>query len=304
MDSISSILVVVDPTVERDFVIDRAKTIARVAGTKIRFFINSSNTLTQHSYAYEGMDGHFFEQQRLLFVDHYNQLLATLVKEFSEEAIDASSAFSEEHNLAEAVIAHVKEFEPGLVMKSTHHHGFLKKSLISNTDWRLIRKCPKPLLLVKPKEWFDNGSLVAAVDPLHAKAGHTKLDHLIVEVAEQAGEQFKLDVRVFHSYFPFVGSMFPTAAESSEQIEELRMRHQNSLNVLLVDHNVPAENVEMARGDLVPSLVKYLEKVNANILVLGVLSKNVLERAIVGNTAEKILDDCPCDVLVIKARKV
>ena len=302
MNSVESILVVVDPTVERDFVIDRAKTVVLASGAKVRFFINSSNTLTQHAYAYEGMDGHFFEQQRLLFIKHYNHLLENLVKEFADEGIEATSAFSEEHNLAESIIAHVNEFEPGLVMKSTHHHSFIKKSLISNTDWRLIRKCPKPLLLIKPNEWQNDGSVVAAVDPLHAKAGHTRLDHLLVETAERAGEQFNLDIRVFHCYFPFVGSMFPTAAESTEQIEELRMRHQNSLNTLLVDHNVPDENVEITRGDLVPSLIKYLERVNANILVLGVLSRNVLERAIVGNTAEKILDDCPCDVLVVKAR--
>jgi universal stress protein E len=300
MKIIDSVLVVVDPTVERDFVLDRVKTILYSTKASVRFFINSSNTLTQHTYAYEGMDGHFFEKQRLMYIEHYHKILEDLIEEFTKEGFVATSAFTEEHNLAEAIIAQIKEYEPDLVLKSTHHHGLLKKSLISNTDWRLIRKCPCPLLLVKPREWTDLGGVVASVDPLHAKAAQSKLDHLLIDTAESAASQFDQTAHVFHCYFPFVGTLFPTVSETNEQVEELRVRHQNKLNELLANHNIDPDNVELARGDIVPSLLHFLEKANANILVIGALSRNVLERAIVGNTAEKILDDCPCDVLIIK----
>lgn len=300
MNIVDSVLVVVDPTVERDFVLDRAKSILNSTKTSIRFFINSSNTLTQHYYAYEGIDSHFFAKQRRLFIEHYNRILEDLVDEFNQQGFDATSAFTEEHNLAESVIAQTKEYEPDLVLKSTHHHGLLKRSLISNTDWRLIRKCPCPLLLVKPRKWVDHGSVVAAVDPLHAKAEQSKLDHLLIETGVSAASQFGQTTRVFHCYFPFVSTMFPTAAESSELIEELRVRHQTKLNELLANHNIDPDCIELAQGDLVPSLTHYLERCNANILVIGALSRNVLARAIIGNTAEMILDDCPCDVLIIK----
>jgi hypothetical protein len=52
---------VVDPTVDRDFSIDKAKQIAKVTGSRVRFFINNPNTLSDHSYIYEGIDGKFFE---------------------------------------------------------------------------------------------------------------------------------------------------------------------------------------------------------------------------------------------------
>ena len=301
MKIIDSVLVIIDPTVERDFVLDRTKSILTATKASVRFFINSSNTLTQHSYAYEGIDGHFFEKQRLLFIGHYNKILKELIDEFTELGFVATSAFTEEHNLAESIIAQINEYEPDLVLKSTHHHGLLTKSLISNTDWRLIRKSPAPLLLVKPREWVEQGSIVASVDPLHAKAEQSKLDHLLVDTAESAASQFNQTVKVFHCYFPFVGTLFPTASESNEQVEELRLRHQNKLDELLVSHSISSDCIEMARGDIVPALIHFLERSNANVLVIGALSRNVLERAIVGNTAEKILDDCPCDVLIIKS---
>jgi len=300
MAAIDSILVVVDPTVEHDFVLDRAKGILAHNKASVRFFINTSNTLTQHSYAYEGMDGHFLEKQRQLFVEHYQKVLHDLVEEFAALGVSATSAFTEEHNLAEAILAEIKEYDPDLILKSTHHHSVLRKSLITNTDWRLIRKCPKPLLLVKPRSWFEDGSIVASVDPLHTKAAQTKLDHQLIDTAESVAEAFGQTPRVFHCYFPFVGTMFPTASETSEQMQELKERHETKLNELLANHSIAPENVELARGDLVPSLINFLEKSNANILVIGALSRNIIERAIVGNTAEKILDDCPCDVLIIK----
>ncbi len=300
MATIDSILVVVDPTVEHDFVIERAKGILRYNKASVRFFINTSNTLTQHSYAYEGMDGHFLEKQRLLFVEHYRKILHELVEEFSAMGVSATSTFTEEHNLAEAILSEIREYAPDLVLKSTHHHSLLRKTVITNTDWRLIRKCPKPLLLVKPRSWFEEGSAVASVDPLHAKAAQSKLDHKLIETAEAVARAFNQTPKVFHCYFPFSSTMFPTAAETIDQLRELKERHEAELNELLAGHNVESENVEITRGDLVPSLIHYLDKTNANILIIGALSRNILERAIVGNTAEKILDGCPCDVLIIK----
>ena len=297
------ILVVIDPTVDRDFVTRRVRNIVDagpVDGLELRFFINSANTLNQQSYGYEGLGGAFIEKQRQLYVDHYNKILANLVTEFGTPEINVSSTFTEEHNLAEAIIRQVRDFNPGLVLKSTHHHSVLQRSVITNTDWRLIRKCPAPLLLVKPREWIENGSVVASVDHLHVKAQQSKLDHLLIDSAERIARRFNLTAKVFHCYFPFVSTLFPSALETREQADAIRQHHEEKMATLLANHNIKPENVKMAQGELVPALIRFLEKCGANVLVIGALSRNFLERAIVGSTAEKILDDCPCDVLVIK----
>ncbi|MEX2131388.1 MAG: universal stress protein [Pseudohongiellaceae bacterium] len=301
MKNLKRILVIVDPTVERDFVIDRLNNILQDNNAEVRFFINSVNTLTPQSYAYEGMDHAFFETQRQLFIEHYSKILDELVAEFEGKGFRVSATFSEAPHLADSIIEQVKEFDPDLVLKSTHHHSVLRRSLITNTDWQLIRKCKKPLLLVKPRDWIESGSVVAAVDPLHVKAQQSRLDHLLVENAIEMAKQLHLTARIFHCYYPFVSSMFPTVSETSQQIKEIRRRHEVAMTDLLASYSIEPGNVSITRGDLIPSLIKFLEKSGANILVIGALSRNVIERAIVGNTAEKILDDCPCDVLVIRS---
>lgn len=300
MNKIETLLVVVDPTVDRDFVVARAKIIAQKANAKVRLFINNSNTLTDHSYIYEGVDGKFFESQRALFEEHYQDILVELAEEFSSENIEVSSKFTEHHNLAEAIINEVIKSKPDLVLKSTHHHGALRRTLVTNTDWRLIRKCPSPLLLVKPNVWQEGGSVVSAVDPMHNKAEQSDLDHYLIDSCISLSKLMEQNVRVFHSYFPFVSGLYPMSGESSDFMESTRLQHKEKLEELAASHQVAEECIHLSRGDLVPTLIDYLKAVNANVLLIGALSRNVLERAIVGNTAEKILEDCPCDVLVLK----
>lgn len=299
MNTNSSILVVVDPTVDRDFVVDRAALIAKASNATVRFFINNADTLTEHSYLYEGVNRAIFETQCRLHAEHFNKILANLVDEFERENITASYTYTAEHHLAEAIIKQVVELKPDLVLKSTHHHSIIKRTLVTNTDWRLIRKCAAALLLVKPEPWREGGSVVAAVDPLHSKADQSKLDHNLIDIAELLAKQLDQTACIFHSYFPFVSTMFSLGVETAEHLERIRQQHSEKLKELLSDHEITQDNVLFSHGELVPMLIKYLKLVNANVLVIGALSRNVLERAIVGNTAEKILEDCPCDVLVL-----
>lgn len=304
MQSIKSILVVVDPTVDRDFVVDRARLIAKATAAKVNLFINNANSLNQRTYMYEGIDPQFFLTQRKLFTDHSRQNLEKLAAEFAKDKINVTTDFEEQHNLAEAIIEQAKKLAADLVIKSTHHHNLVQRSLITNTDWRLIRKCPTALLLVKPNAWVAKGSIVTAVDPLHVKAEQSRLDHELLETTEFFAGLLQQDAHVFHSYFPFVSTLFAPGAELLEGMERIRQLHAEKLHALLASHKFAKANIKLSHGELVPNLVKYLTDTKANVLLIGALSRNVLERAIVGDTAEKILEDCPCDVLVLKPKRV
>jgi len=55
-------------------------------------------------------------------------------------------------------------------------------------------------------------------------------------------------------------------------------------------------NMGLVRDELA-SLVKRLD---AGIVVMGAVSRSGLRRVFIGNTAERVLDDLDCDVLVVK----
>lgn len=301
MKNINKLLVVIDPTVERDHVVDRAMHLASSLDAQVELFVNNANTLTEHSYIYEGVDGQFFETQRRLFEEHYMKLLNGLEKDFLAANIEVSCEFREGHNLAEAIITRATETEADLVLKSTHHHSTVERALVTNTDWRLIRKCPTPLLLVKPNPWLSDGSIVTAIDPMHSKAEQSKLDLILLASARRLAGDLNCEPLVFHSYYPFVSTLFPMGGETREHLDRVREEHLHKVLEKVGGYEIPKENIHLSEGDLIPSLIEFLGRHQANMLVVGALSRNALERAIVGNTAEKILEHCPCDVLVMKS---
>lgn len=301
MQGLNSILVVIDPTVERDYTINRASTLALATGARVTLFVNNSNALSEHSYLYEGIDPEFFVTQQKLFNETHRKLLESIKKEFETQGIQSQTVFTEHHNLSEGIVNAAKREKADLVIKSTHHHSILQRALITNTDWQLIRKCPVPLLLVKPRIWDEDGSIVTAVDPLHAKAEQSTLDHELLETMQFLTKTLTLEPSVFHSYFPFVNTLFASGSEITASLERIREQHESKMREVLAAHAIDEDKMRLSKGELVPKLIDHIKAVNANLLVIGVLSRNILERAIVGNTAERILEDCPCDVLVIKS---
>ncbi|MFT6401525.1 MAG: universal stress protein E [Pseudohongiellaceae bacterium] len=284
MKSIQKLLVVVDPTVKRDFVVERAMMLAKITNAKIKLFINN-NALSRHNFNYEGISTEFFETQRKLFEEQHEKLLTNLVTEFTQAGIEASADLSSGNSLAEAIIERVNESKPDLVLKSTHHHSLIERTLITNTDWILIRKCPVPLMLVKPNEWKISGSIVTAIDPMHIRSEQSTLDELLLTLTGQMAHWLDLKPHLFHSYFPFASSLFPMGGESEEYLSRIRLQHQEKLKLVTSKHAFEEENVHLCQGELIPALIQYLAKSGANLLVMGSLSRSSIERAIIGNTA-------------------
>jgi universal stress protein E len=56
----------------------------------------------------------------------------------------------------------------------------------------------------------------------------------------------------------------------------------------------------VASGDPAEIVVRFAHVLQADVTVIGAVSRSALERAFVGHTAERVLDALDCDVLVIK----
>ena len=104
---------------------------------------------------------------------------------------------------------------------------------------------------------------------------------------------------VFHAYYyPKTDGQSP--GEESPQSREARMNHNRKMYELLSRHNIELDSVKIANGDTKIEMKHYLKNIGANILIIGGLAKGILERMVVGSTAENILDDITCDLLILK----
>ncbi len=298
--NLKKLLVIVDPDIDSDFVIERAILLAFYGKSRVLLLMNKANVLPQPSDVTPGLASRFFRTQKQLFTEHYQSRLTALKARFETQGIETETYFSTDKNGADVILGKIREFEPDMTLKSVQKQSALSRILITNTDWKLVKSCPSPLLLVKARPWAEDGAIMASVDPLHSKAEQNQLDHLLLDTTVTLAKSLQLNARVFHCYFPDLSAMFPKVVDAEDYVREVRTIHWGRVHSLITAHGLTDDQVTMTRGDLIKTLLQTIRKDRANVLVLGALSRNVVENAIIGSTAEKILYDTPCDVLIMK----
>jgi universal stress protein E len=231
------------------------------------------------------------------------ELASTLDAGDLEIAVDARW----DSPLAEGIVRKAVESGAGIVVKDTHYHPVLKRSLFSNTDWNLIRDCPTLLWLVKPRAIAQKPCFVAAVDPLHERAKPAALDDRIITAAEQVCYPLNGELHVFHAFDvtpALAASMDPMAMPlvlpSREITDSMRAQHTEAVYALTDEHAVPRDRVHIHEGGTRDLLIALTERLRADVVVMGAVSRRGLKRLFLGNTAEEVLDKLPCDLLIVR----
>jgi len=290
MFELNRILVVIEPGEEKQPALERARQVARFADAELELFISDYSTYLE--------DGYYFDpvRARELRREHGEKNLAALeelANPLRENGLEVSCATAWGNPPYEEIVRRVDELKPDLVIKSTRHHERLARLLLSNDDWELIRYCPAPLLLVKDQQWIDTPKFIAAVDPEHSHDKPASLDHKLIRVANKLAEVADGSVHLYHStHLPPLSGMYPI--ESDYKVDSTRIKD------LGAQHNVPEDHCYVSDVDIVHSLPELTTLMQASVVVMGAVSRSRLDRMLIGNTAEKVLDKLECDVLVLK----
>jgi universal stress protein E len=207
------------------------------------------------------------------------------------------------------VLRRVQESSPDLVVKDTHHHSVIRRTLLTNTDWNLIRTCPAPLLLAKPGEWHESPRFLVALDPGHLGDKPAALDHDILDAAELLSSRLGGEMDAVHAFFPaallaavttIAGVPVMTGMSADEIVETERQRVAEMLGQVVGQHDLPAQRIHLEQGSAMDVLPRVVERLGADVLVMGAVSRSRLQELFVGSTAERVLDRIACDVLVVK----
>lgn len=270
MNAIQRLLVIVNPDFKDDHVLARARRLTRAFRPEVHLLVDRDGLASAQEY--------------------FTDIDVTVQPHVTEKPLDHDD-----------ILDLIRETGPDLVMKSIRRRHRLARLLVTGTDWKLIRHTPCPLWLVKNRDWHDDGTVLAAVDPLHSKAQQNELDHLLLDTTTALAEPLALQPAVYHCYFPDVSTMFPKVLDAGDYLKKQREKHRSKMEELLQNHGIGMDRVAMVRGDLVRTLNNTIRNRHSNLLVLGALSRNVVERAIIGSTTEKMIHQSRCDVLVMKS---
>ncbi len=304
MDDNKSILVVIDPTADRQPALERATWLAEKLGASLELLICDYDQLLSGGRFFSSDALHGAQRERL---DLHERRLETLAAPLREEGITVNVDARWEHPLDHGVLRKAAELQPIIVVKDTHYHSAVRRALFSNADWNLIRSCSAPLLLVKPRRLAATPKILAAVDPLHAHAKPAELDHAILALAVELATALHGDLEVFHAFDPApviagaTGSIAsPIALPIRELTAELEQRHRQALEKLLGDYPVRESAIHLHEGIAAETLLALSGHLPADIVIMGAISRSGLKKIFIGNTAERVLDRLPCDLLVVK----
>lgn len=292
MTSINKILVVVDPMATSQPALDRIASLPRPLTAQVMLLICDYEPTLASGYS---IPAEVVAATRESALARHRKRLAALATPLKARGLDVRFDATWDYPLHEAIIRKAVDWGADLVVKDTHHHSVLRRSIFSNTDWNLIRHCPMRLLLVKPRAIEHLPCVVAAVDPLHPRDKEASLDDLIVTSANQLAHLLAGETSLIHTF-----DVLPAMMTSTDGFATLEKNCTDSVRALATRHGVPRERVHVLQGHTRDLLVSSADALRADIVVMGAISRSGLERLFVGSTAEAILDKLHCDVLIVK----
>ncbi|MGD8933316.1 MAG: universal stress protein [Gammaproteobacteria bacterium] len=206
-----------------------------------------------------------------------------------------------------------------LVFK-TAEPGVLLDRVFGSDDMHLLRKCPCPVWLVKPKSPKTYKKILAAVDvedsyPAEELNARHLLNHQILEMASSLALSEFAELHIVHAWVAiaesFMGGGFAARPEKEidAYVEEVRQKHSHNLNVLLsevidklgqyaLEYLKPEKH--LLKGYPRKKVPELAEKINVDLVVMGTVARTGLSGFFMGNTAEAILNQLDCSVLAIK----
>lgn len=304
MRDISKILCVIDLDAEEQYALKRGAWLAKHLDAELELLLCYYN-----EYLTDGRLGSYpsLENAQEDILKGLKRRLESLAEPLRESGLTVSTTSIWDHPLFEGIIRHAIACDADIVFKDTHHHSALRRALLTNTDWNLIRTCPVPLWLVKPQDIADKPIFIAAIDPLHEHDKPAALDDEILVTSKALAEAVSAEVRAFHSYDPRIAvatatanAYIPVSLPFDEIEKQMHEQHEKRFNEVVNFHGLDAKKSHLVAGVTHEELPEFSETVGADVVVMGAVSRNPWKRLFIGSTAERTLEHLPCDLLIVK----
>ena len=304
MKELKKILAVVDPTVAEQPAVRRAAWLAKSSNAELELLVCYYNEYLSGDRLF---DSPSLEKARDEVIQNHEKHLETLAEPLRADGVVVKTSAIWDHPLYEGIVRHAIERGSSIIVKDTHHHSVVTRAFLTNTDWNLIRTCPIPLWLVKPTELPDKPVFIAAIDPTHQHDKPAALDDEILHVAKRVAQEVNGEVHAFHSYDPRIAvatatanAYIPVSLPFDEIEKQMHEDHEKRFVEITDFHKIDKDKVHLVAGLTHEELPAIAERLDAAVVVMGAVARNRWKRLFIGATAERTLEDLPCDLLIIK----
>ena len=288
------LVAVADPSSSRQPAVDRGAQLAKAVGAHLVLF---------HAAFDSALSGRpFFDSRRLAksrgwFIADRMRLLERRASVLRASGLSVDVCVVWEEPVYEAIVRAALREKADLVVACRHERRANRAPQFRLTDWELMRLCPRPLLVIHPTlDMHTSGAVLAALDPTHANDKPASLEISIAHSAAAIAAALGVECHAVHAIPP---SAYPLAVTTAER-KRFDKRMYSRMEQLIRKADVDVKAVHVVHGSVAESLPQFARRLPAQIIAMGIISRRWMKRFAIGDTAETIIRDVPCDLLLIK----
>lgn len=272
MQSIKRILVVIDPTREDSVALVRSRLLAGYLGADLHLLV--------------------CENRR-----DFSSLLDDLCRSLEDAGITATYSQAWHSTITDTIIRTLMAEGCGLVIKQHLPDNPLKKALLTPDDWKLLRYCPAPVLLAKGSALWSHGKVLAAVDLGDHDDQHQQLHDSIVSHAADIAQMISGELHLLSAH----PAPMLSAANPIYQLRETILQiYADRASRYIAEYDLTEGNTHIDEGPADTLIPRVAGQISACVTVIGTVARTGISGALIGNTAEVVLDQLKGDVLVLK----
>ncbi len=170
-----------------------------------------------------------------------------------------------------------------LIVKAANVRSVTGRRLLKTSDWALLRNSHCPVYLIKQAHVESGVRVLVALDIKRDDELYNTLNERVVNygkaLTENVPESSLYAVNAYSSSDNFV---YPEDLAEKTGIDRSA-----------------AHSVEGVPEKVIPEVA---EQVDASIVVIGTVARDGLKAAVIGNTAEKIMDSMQTNILAVVAK--
>lgn len=172
-------------------------------------------------------------------------------------------------------------------------------------DMELLRKCPCPVLLVRPGALGQHPRIAGAVNASTEEPAERALNVKIAELTLLLARLEDGVPMLLQTWVPFAeGKVRSHVSDEAfaAYVEDVRSRTANDLEQLARSLGERMAGVQTVhrRGEPEEVIPEYAAAADIDLVVMGTVARSGIAGLLMGNTAERVLRKLPCSVLAVK----
>jgi universal stress protein E len=246
------------------------------------------------------------QTQKTVQARHLRRLEA-LARPLRKTGLKVSTAAEWDYPAHEALVRRARLIGADLIVAEQHAGHHSAPRILRYTDWELVRHSPVPVLIVKTRGQYAAPRILAAIDPSHAFAKTARLDEQILGVGARFSDVLRGRLHVVHAYTPTLLDVKPAEFSAPDATARI-FGHAHAAAEERVDKalrgarlgKLAANRRHLSARNPLDAIPETARELRCDLVVLGAVSRSGIKGLFIGNTAERLLDDLTCDLLVIK----